>query len=521
MCAPGELDGRQGGVGAGGAPPTRPAEPTGALLWRLHGATYDLEPFVCAHPGGELAIRLAQGIDDATATNLFASYHAVGRGRAWETLERFRVSTAAPAAPAPSAFREEIEAMLRDHFAPAGGGAAGGGGARARVRGTASAAHAYMLVAFGVAQLVGWVLWARGHLLGVLLVPLFHWLFGVNSSHDATHFALSGSPAVNRLLAYASLPYFYSPGTWYAQHVVMHHTAANQIDKDPDLQHFQPLKLHVADVRTDFPSGEVHTCLDYLKCFGAGLHLAFAVPIAAGGACTRSFRAWYMHMYSPPILLPPGLARSASHRLLNLCAPVLFVAFIAYPYVAFGGGCDTRPNDGGGDGGGVLAAAAGACMSGGASGWRNWAGGRGGCDFGFARKSLFAFAPPMISSLIFMLVTQVSHVQPEAQRAHVDDESDFFKRQALTSVDYNGGSRLWGALTGGLNVQSLHHTLPHISSCHYASIYPKFKAICERHDVALVERTSLLHAAQTALRYIWMLNHSKRKLLFKEILAGA
>lgn len=371
------------------------APPAGKLLWRLHGAAYDFEPFVRSHPGGELAIRLAQGVDDRTATNLFASYHPVGRGRAWETLERFRVGAALPRPPEPSAFRAEIEAMLTEHF----------GSREPRARGKLSAQNAWLLAGVAAAQLVGWALWARGAYAGLLLVPLFHWLLAVNVSHDATHFAVSRSPSLNAALAYASLPFFYGPVTWYSQHVVMHHTAANEVDADPDLQHFQPMKLHPQDVRFDFPSGEAHSWADYAKYMAVGLHLCLAVPVAAGGACTAAFDAWYHDLFRPTIQLPPGLARLRLYRCLNLLAPLLFLSALAYPYLAFGGG-------------------GGACA----------AGGRGGSGdpacFGFWSKSLFAFAPPILSSLIFAVVTQVSHVQPEAQEAAINQEPDFFKRQA-------------------------------------------------------------------------------------------
>lgn len=492
------------------------APPAGKLLWRLHGAAYDFEPFVRSHPGGELAIRLAQGVDDRTATNLFASYHPVGRGRAWETLERFRVGAALPRPPEPSAFRAEIEAMLTEHF----------GSREPRARGKLSAQNAWLLAGVAAAQLVGWALWARGAYAGLLLVPLFHWLLAVNVSHDATHFAVSRSPSLNAALAYASLPFFYGPVTWYSQHVVMHHTAANEVDADPDLQHFQPMKLHPQDVRFDFPSGEAHSWADYAKYMAVGLHLCLAVPVAAGGACTAAFDAWYHDLFRPTIQLPPGLARLRLYRCLNLLAPLLFLSALAYPYLAFGGG-------------------GGACA----------AGGRGGSGdpacFGFWSKSLFAFAPPILSSLIFAVVTQVSHVQPEAQEAAINQEPDFFKRQArraprcahhraalralgppadtppfsparsapspaparqaLTSVDYSTGSPFWSFFTGGLNVQSLHHTLPSVNSCHYLSLYPKYKAVCERHGVRLAQRRGLLHAAQTALAHIWTLNRARAR----------
>ena len=69
---------------------------------------------------------------------------------------------------------------------------------------------------------------------------------------------------------------------------------------------------------------------------------------------------------------------------------------------------------------------------------------------------LYWFVPYAGTSLLFILVTNVSHIQPEVQAAECVEEPDFFKRQARTSVDYQYTSQLWGFLTGGLNNQSLH-----------------------------------------------------------------
>jgi fatty acid desaturase len=347
------------------APPTK-------MLWRLHGAEYDLEPFVRFHPGGELAIRLAQGIDDAS--DLFLSYHPqVGRGKAWETLQRFRVSANPPSASEPSPFRADIERMLVAHFKSED----------VRAHSTATASHAWMVGACSVVLAFGWYAWFRGMYIGLLLVPLFHWLAGVNVSHDATHFALSRNARLNSFLSFISLPYFYGPMTWYSQHVVRHHTATNEVASDPDLQHFQPMKLHGADTR---PHPETHTIFDYLKVFAVGIQLAVVVPLASAGAVTSSFAEWYRQQFDPAIYMPPGLQRSRAYRFLNVLSALSFFAALAYHPL---------------------------CSA----------------EMGVGKRWLFALLPPVCSSFIFALVTQVSHLQPDAQDLAVEAEPDFFKRQ--------------------------------------------------------------------------------------------
>jgi hypothetical protein len=124
----------------------------------------------------------------------------------------------------------------------------------------------------------------------------------------------------------------------------------------------------------------------------------------------------------------------------------------------------------------------------------------------------FALIPFMLSSVCFMFFTQVSHLQPECQseqvlavlssalpvaashespsavlrterradahsarfrcrlprgpsqhrrrrscrrrRHQVQNEADWIKQQAMTSLDYAVDSKIWGFLSGGLNMQA-------------------------------------------------------------------
>ena len=126
--------------------------------------------------------------------------------------------------------------------------------------------------------------------------------------------------------------------------------------------------------------------------------------------------------------------------------------------------------------------------------------------FGFLKGLAFILVPYGICSLLFLLFTQVSHIQPDVQAAELQDEPDFFKRQATTSVDYWTTSRLARVASGGLNTQALHHSLPYVSSCHYTDLYPAFEAVCARHGVKLCLRRGLLHAASTGCKHVWNVN---------------
>ena len=70
----------------------------------------------------------------------------------------------------------------------------------------------------------------RGELWTLLAMPLTYWVLGVNTFHDASHFALSRDWRVNSLATYLGW-YFSSPLEWYHQHVIGHHVYANIPDK--------------------------------------------------------------------------------------------------------------------------------------------------------------------------------------------------------------------------------------------------------------------------------------------------
>lgn len=418
----------------------------GRLLWHLHGAVYDLEDFVAHHPGGEVAIRLAQGEADATA--LFESYHVFSAAHK-RTLDKYRVASSTEPNRVESSFRSDLEAMLTEHF---------GSSHRSSRRATPARLQLIALLLLAtVACLVGW---ARDSLVAMLCLPVVAWFLAVNCSHDGSHFNL-GSPWLNMLAVYTAVPLTYNPMTWYHQHVVSHHIDCNVVGADVDLQHFAPLRLSVHD---NLPKQGHHTLLDYLKILAVGLHLCFGVPLFAAGLLDRDF---YEKQYGHYIQMPAALKPMLRFRLLNLVGPAAVVAFVAFPFFA----CSSTP-----------------------------------------RAALFALIPLAISSLIFLAVTQSSHVQPEVHDPAINAEPDFFKRQARGAVDYQTTSVLWGVLTGGLNAQSLHHVLPHVNSCHYPALYPKFERVCNAHGIVLHKRSSLWGAMKTSMRYVWNLNGSARLL---------
>ena len=100
----------------------------------------------------------------------------------------------------------------------------------------------------------------------------------------------------------------------------------------------------------------------------------------------------------------------------------------------------------------------------------------------------FTLTPWCMASVIFTLVTQVSHLQQECfEPPHANAEADrhaaWYRRQVESSVDYHVGSDVCRILTGGVNVQSLHHLLPGLHPCHFTGFYPIYAHVARKHGL--------------------------------------
>ena len=82
-----------------------------------------------------------------------------------------------------------------------------------------------------------------------------------------------------------------------------------------------------------------------------------------------------------------------------------------------------------------------------------------------------------------------------------------------TVVGASPNSRIDGAhfgVTGGLNVQSIHHVMPVVNSCHYAKLYPEFYALCEKYDCAPATEPNILTAGYRHLKHVYDLGELYR-----------
>eukprot|EP00448_Togula_jolla_P042085 CAMPEP_0170628900 /NCGR_PEP_ID=MMETSP0224-20130122/32992_1 /TAXON_ID=285029 /ORGANISM="Togula jolla, Strain CCCM 725" /LENGTH=471 /DNA_ID=CAMNT_0010956479 /DNA_START=91 /DNA_END=1509 /DNA_ORIENTATION=+ len=438
------------------------AEKVPSHLWRIHGVDYDLKAFEKVHPGGPIAIHLGRGED---CTLLFESYHLMNENHR-RVLAAFAVkpdtsictgdNDVSSPAPRLSAFHKDIKGVLRSHF---------------KDRGVAShkakRGHSLLMgVVFG-SYLMAWVGYARGSVCAVLVLPLLAWLVMANLSHDGSHFAVSRNSFINQAALWAASPFYYTDATWYMQHIISHHLNTNDPNKDIDLHHHGQTRWHPQVRRMHRLTGVKNLLWHVTAFLGATFMLAVVQPLTK--------------FVIPGVYVHQGLPIPHMWGSSKIMTDVMELRLAA----GFATGSRLAVNA-------ALWAWAAAVP---VSAW--W-------FYGLSAKGLlFGYYPYAMSAMLFMMITQVSHVQAEIQRPEATNDPDFFRRQAMTSLDYSGGSVLWGFLTGGLNTQSVHHVAPAIHSSHYPDLFSKFRAVYIKHGCLPAQAPNLLTAFYRHLCHVY------------------
>ena len=405
-------------------------------------------------------------------------------------LLSFRVGAAArrgaPAAPLPrdaSAFHRDLKAMVRAHFRGRGRFAHKASAGHFARMGAVGAGYAYCLYA-------GW--W-RGDARLAAPLGVCAWFVLANLAHDGSHCAVAASGRANELWALTGAPLLTSWASWYLQHCASHHLHTNEPAEDVDVTHHPMCRWHrssdpplfaraltgARNLAWHATAGLVATANMSLvhpwkfvlepvlrtRVLGQKLAPIFGADNEAFAAAEKAAGRHVEHELSffrvAGRVHERGLFAHGSRLGLALGSWLAAVLFVVVPFARFGAS---------------------------------------------RQASALTLGPYAVTSVIFFVVTQVSHVQEACQQPRTTANPDFLARQALTSLDYSAESRVWGFLTGGLNTQSLHHVMPGVCSCHYAELYPKFFEICVKHDCAPARATGgLLGAFGSHLRHIYNL----------------
>ena len=97
-------------------------------------------------------------------------------------------------------------------------------------------------------------------------------------------------------------------------------------------------------------------------------------------------------------------------------------------------------------------------------------------------------------------------LQAECFLPAVLDEPNAIKRQVTTAMDYKQDSIFWQVMTGGINIQSMHHCFPSVCSANFVDVYPKFMQVCEDHNVKINSKKTWVEAMTGMISHMWNLN---------------
>jgi fatty acid desaturase len=405
--------------------------------WKIYDRYYDLQKFLNKHPGGDIALLHGKGRD---STILFEQYH-IFNNRHLSVLDNFRISDDKVEIEF-NPFHQDIKEMVRD-----------GIGNKTSIK----FSYTIFLFLLGLVDIYCWTYYFKGYWSVLPVLPIIHWLFAVNTSHDAGHFALSKKPWMNHLMVFTACPFFYNPLTWYFQHNISHHPFTNIENMDEDLHHGNPYARFSSyqkwTVIHKYQIFFVSMVIFLITCFGESiiyptrLYLNYLFPTRF-----KSFETIQNKQFLTKRLL--------TNSLMNY-----FTSWFVLLWPFF--------------------------MS----------------DYSWFKSICFSFIPWFLASLIFIVVTQISHIQENTLDIPPEEKKKMHWsiNQVYSTVDYSQESRLVGFLTGGLNTQILHHLIPGVHSSHYPDLYPEFRKICKKHDVKIMENPSFLSSLRCYLKWIYKL----------------
>ena len=470
-------------------------------VWRIHGRDYDLTSFVDEHPGGALFILMGKGLD---CTHFFEFYHCFSVPR--KRLRQYDVTPDGrkPAVPeCGSEFMCDVRAMVREHF---------GASSCSHGRHKAGAAQLALLFSLWAAELPAlywWLFAPGGSVAAGVLAATINWLLMANLMHDGCHAALSTRPWLNHVGHFlGSAPFGCGMGGWWLQHVISHHPNINQLELDYDAHHMPWTRWH-KDVRPERHHNKAGVTqlvfhvvayvistfwMVFLEVFGYILYPYFGPRFFGlddlrdkptpeprhtldGGAYDGQYPRLAGNFGRQGVLgywrwvLWGNVACFVLAAALTVAPPVLQVWWAVAALDADAPALQ------------LVSAVGGALV----------------------RGVVLALAPHVTASLFFMFITQVSHIQEACQSDAVLNEPCPFKRQAQTSLDYSPSNSLVWFITGGLNLQSIHHLLPSVSCVHYPAMYPKFLAICEKHGCVPARANGFFDAVAKHWNYVYRL----------------
>lgn len=278
-------------------------------------------------------------------------------------------------------------------------------------------------------------------------------LVALNISHDANHGAISRKPWINDLLGFTVDFVGGNKWNWLERHYT-HHAYLNDPERDPDSRDGEPLVVF-----HKFPKGDSH------RKWHHQFQAFFLIPLICF--------FWFGEIINPQVLT---LEHEVTHKLkgkkfknsyLKSKIPVALAFRALYIYMNV-----VNP---------FL--------------WHD-------------RKTAFLhfLLAGMTGSISLASVFLVSHNFEGAEKDPIYEYDTtgkqvcWYKTQAEGASTYGGIKS--GYVTGGLNYQIEHHCFPRINSCHYPTIAPICKRICEKHGVRYAGYPTFFHNMWSTLKHM-------------------
>lgn len=420
-------------------------------MWKVNGKKYDLTYF--RHPGGTIPIELIKGRD---AVDLIRSYHPLAEDKVYQVLDKFVVPGETTLVDSPfnsgdNDFSRDIRQILRDYLAKNG-----------KVRAaTWKRLGEYIVMLLLLLCFAG--PFFRGAWWALIPTPVLLWVLGVNTFHDAAHFAVAPQRTVgwiNSVIPYL-FTWFSSPLTWYYQHVVGHHPYVNIKGRDPDFYHFSPLHRYMSW----HPLTKVHS----FQKWGIWIVWWF-------GMLGQSFMVDWRFIQHGNYQRVVPVKLSMHRQVLHIIGRVLtFLIFYMWPF---------------------------------------WFPSWHAASWGI--KLLWTVVPWGIISTLYMSIAHAGHIIQET--ADEPPSTNFYEHQVRHTHNFGATqgsafSRAWNFyISGGLNLQIEHHLFPGLNHCHLRELAPLVKEVCLTHQVPYNESPDLFTAIGRHLQRIEDMSHDSVKI---------
>jgi fatty acid desaturase/predicted heme/steroid binding protein len=389
-------------------------------LWVVvNGKVYDVTKFIDQHPGGGRVLLVSAGQD---ITYLMETSHTFNR-KPWEILKKYEIGRIKGFVDYPDSnpFYNQVKEEVNNYFKKNG----------------LDPKDPIPTLQVAFLLLTTWTIGyyfsaSRGALWAAALLGVSRALFGINTMHASSHFAVSHKPWVWRWLDWFVFDILMggSSMAWNYQHVIGHHQHTNVFKADPDL----PV-IEEGDMRMVFPFQRWKSIYK-----AQAFYLPFLYTLLAFKTRVTDAYIMFGDQSNGNILM-----NFTSQDVILLWITKIFFAWYQFyiPYVYFG--------------------------------------------LSVGQLLSIYVVMELAAGAWLAYFFQVNHISEEVGYTNQGDDSTTKKEWAVLqiegTVDYAHNSKLFTFLSGTLNFQTVHHLFPSIAPHYYPQIAPIVKKICDQHKV--------------------------------------